>query len=329
MWFSELMSRELYRELGYSSIHQYASEALGFSSGKTYQFIRLARQLEKLPAVKESLAAGEVSWTKARTIAGVASAKTAGAWVEIAKNSTSRQLEQKVKRAKTRASAQARASGQLELVPTVDELPAGDPTLTLRVDFTPEQFARCEAQLEKLRKSGKRGSRADLILEALEALLHAESNPETETSATDSLPAEKCTRVQPASPYQIIVRKCPDCGEGHVQTSRGEQPLSPAALEAIECDARVWAQDQRNQAAIPPSVRLQVLSRDGFRCRSKGCTNTRFLEIHHRKPRVAGGSNEPDNLISMCASCHRLLHEKAPPPLRSTGSRQRPRRADR
>ena len=32
LWFSEMEERKLYLNLGFSSIHQYASEALGFSS---------------------------------------------------------------------------------------------------------------------------------------------------------------------------------------------------------------------------------------------------------------------------------------------------------
>jgi predicted HNH restriction endonuclease len=42
----------------------------------------------------------------------------------------------------------------------------------------------------------------------------------------------------------------------------------------------------------------------------KGCGQTRFLEVHHLMPRAAGGKNSADNLITLCASCHRLLHER-------------------
>ena len=48
LWFGEIMQRELYFELGHSSIQQYAAQGLGFSRSKTYQFIRLAGDL--LPA---------------------------------------------------------------------------------------------------------------------------------------------------------------------------------------------------------------------------------------------------------------------------------------
>ena len=48
-WFSEVLRRKLFRELGYASIHAYGSEALGFSRSKTYHFIRLCESFESLP----------------------------------------------------------------------------------------------------------------------------------------------------------------------------------------------------------------------------------------------------------------------------------------
>ena len=44
--FADIMKRRLYRDLGYSSIHHYAAEALGFSPSKTSQFILLAASLD-------------------------------------------------------------------------------------------------------------------------------------------------------------------------------------------------------------------------------------------------------------------------------------------
>ncbi|MCP4574657.1 MAG: HNH endonuclease, partial [bacterium] len=45
-------------------------------------------------------------------------------------------------------------------------------------------------------------------------------------------------------------------------------------------------------------------------CQSPGCDRTHFLEVHHRTPRAKGGTHDPANLVTLCASCHRLHHEK-------------------
>ena len=110
LWFSEVLRRKLYRELGHASIHDYASQALGFSQSKTYQFIKLSGSLESLPKLRQAILTGDVTWTKARGIVGVATAKTEEDWVEKAKTSSRRELEQKVAETKRRATA-VRKSG--------------------------------------------------------------------------------------------------------------------------------------------------------------------------------------------------------------------------
>jgi Holliday junction resolvasome RuvABC DNA-binding subunit len=52
-----------------------------------------------------------------------------------------------------------------------------------------------------------------------------------------------------------------------------------------------------------------VLRRDRNRCAVDGCRNHRFLDVHHIRPRSEVGNNhDPDYLISICGSHHRLTH---------------------
>ena len=111
LWFSEVKRRELYRDLGFGSLQHYASEALGFSDGKVYQFLRLADSLEKLPNLREAMVSGEIGWTKARTVASVATPRTEARWVREAKRSSRRQLEQAVQQIKQRAAVVAQGKG--------------------------------------------------------------------------------------------------------------------------------------------------------------------------------------------------------------------------
>ncbi|MCP4573118.1 MAG: HNH endonuclease [bacterium] len=78
----------------------------------------------------------------------------------------------------------------------------------------------------------------------------------------------------------------------------------------MRCDAVVCKQGERAKATIPPRTRREVLSRDGHRCRAPGCIRTHFLEVHHKTSRARGGTHDPSNLITLCAACHRLHHEK-------------------
>ena len=94
-----------------------------------------------------------------------------------------------------------------------------------------------------------------------------------------------------------------------VPTGSGERVLSRAETERLRCDAVVSQLGKRNTTTIPPRMRREVLARDRHRCRAPGCGRTRFLEVHHIVPRSNGGGHEPENLMTLCGSCHRFLHE--------------------
>ncbi len=50
----------------------------------------------------------------------------------------------------------------------------------------------------------------------------------------------------------------------------------------------------------------QVLERDGWRCQRCGCPGE--LQVHHINPRSRLGDDAEGNLITLCTSCHRLMH---------------------
>ena len=103
LWFTDILQRNLYRELGYSSIQAYAGEALGFSPSKTSQFLRLAETLEALPLMKAAAATGEIPWTKLREVARVATPASEREWVAEARCSSRRALAAKVTQVKEQA----------------------------------------------------------------------------------------------------------------------------------------------------------------------------------------------------------------------------------
>jgi len=52
----------------------------------------------------------------------------------------------------------------------------------------------------------------------------------------------------------------------------------------------------------------QVLERDGWRCQV--CGSMQNLQVHHLKLRSQSGSDEEQNLITLCAQCHERAHRK-------------------
>lgn len=59
-------------------------------------------------------------------------------------------------------------------------------------------------------------------------------------------------------------------------------------------------------ANIPNTTRRKVYQRDGWRCAL--CDSTDGIQIHHVEPRSVGGSDFPENLITLCWRCHAEAH---------------------
>lgn len=57
---------------------------------------------------------------------------------------------------------------------------------------------------------------------------------------------------------------------------------------------------------IPNETRRLVYKRDGYQCATCSCQHA--LQIHHVVPRSAGGSDFPENLITLCWKCHAVAH---------------------
>ena len=118
------------------------------------------------------------------------------------------------------------------------------------------------------------------------------------------------SRRREGPPFQIHLHRCPDCERTFVATGRGDLAVGRATAERAGCDARISHLGEPNTSAISRRTRRQVLARDHHRCRRPGCTSTLFLEVHHVIPRARGGGNGAENLVTLCAGCHQLLHEK-------------------
>lgn len=292
LWFGEILTRKLYRELGYSSINQYAKVELGFSASRIGDFLSLCRKLEKLPKVKAEVASGKLGYTKARVLVTVTDETNEAAWLKVAQDHSRRELERQVKRAKMAAAEVA--SGQTSLLPVAPSRPAAVVPVRVSMEMTPGQFARYQALWERIgKRGGVSGDRVEALLEVMAGFADG-------TSPRGELPGG----ARP--PVQVHVHRFPDCEKASVAASRGELELGEAEAETVQCDCQVSTDGGRNVASIPPRVRRKVPVPDLYRCQRPGCGHTGYLEVHHKVPRAKGGTNEEENLVTLCGGCHRV-----------------------
>ncbi len=89
-------------------------------------------------------------------------------------------------------------------------------------------------------------------------------------------------------------------------------PTLPAGVYVLERDEQAPAHDRH----IPEIVRREVMQRDNWSCRWRGCgwphgfpaQDHRFLEAHHRIRHADRGPNTPENLVTLCNLHHDETH---------------------
>ncbi|MBB4836974.1 hypothetical protein HNP52_000025 [Sphingomonas kyeonggiensis] len=97
-----------------------------------------------------------------------------------------------------------------------------------------------------------------------------------------------------------------------VVTRTSGDPSLPVGVYVLMRDEQAPAHDRH----IPEIVRREVMRRDNWSCRWKGCgwphgfpeTDHRYLEAHHIKQHAHGGANTADNLVTLCNLHHDETH---------------------
>ena len=102
----------------------------------------------------------------------------------------------------------------------------------------------------------------------------------------------------------IIVKEkalCVYCGKKFNRKSRNHFYCSR------ECN--INDRELKQPTAIEWQVlREYVLERDNYKCSKCGSDNQ--LQMHHIVPLMLGGSNETENIITLCSKCHGNIHAK-------------------
>ena len=98
-------------ELGFANLGHYLGERAGMSRRAVEQRVWLEKRMEELPQLRHALGRGEVSYEKARLVAGVADFDSVNGWIRRAAGMTCAELERAVGAAED---AQACARGRLE-----------------------------------------------------------------------------------------------------------------------------------------------------------------------------------------------------------------------
>ena len=271
---------------GALSCAPWLSWAHGIDTHTAREKVRVARALTELPLLSDALAKGELGYSKVRALTRIATVGNKADLLNIGLHGTAQHVVKFVRlyRRAKRAEETERADAQHEsrgLTFWHDD----DGTVVLHGRFPPEMGAR--------------------ILSALDAAMaaHAAEQPATgwdnEGLAPEDVPA----------------------GTSRQDTSQAGAATDASARVPVTAnhrkDAQVFLTDvprgtfirgPSRTRSIPPAVRRALANRDRG-CRFPGCPATHRLHGHHVKHWANGGETSLDNLILLCPTHHRLVHE--------------------
>lgn len=307
----------------------------GIDMGAAREKVRVAHALEQLPAIGDAMGRGELSYSKVRALTRVADPATEQLLLTIALHGTAHHVETVVRQFRrvqeaAEATREERQQANRRLTYSYDE----DGSLVIKVRLPAETGAivlsALEAAISDLPMADADSPGFDVSAETSGASLatFADDKPSYTARRADALGllAESYLKHGPAAlnggeRHHIVVHVDAEtlCAKVSGRCELDDGPAVPVETgRRLSCDASVVRILEgsdgepldvgRKTRTIPPALRRALKSRDQG-CVFPGCTHKRYVDGHHIQHWADGGETRLSNLVSLCRTHHRAVHE--------------------
>ncbi|MGZ3722423.1 MAG: HNH endonuclease [Bdellovibrionales bacterium] len=260
------------KALGIPSMFQYAMDYLNVTKSTAYGLITVARKSREIPELRKALAQQKLSVAKASRIVAHLDNKNAKEMIEFAIGHTFDEIDYEV----ARRNPKAKKPDKVKVL-TEDQF---EITLTVSKETIVE-------------------------LRRIQSLLAQKGKPATLSDA-----------VSASTPYFLSAEDPVKKAERHAKRAeKAEGPKSETPHRNDElCAHRVQKLTLKERIPLTAGERHAVILRDKGRCTHKNhagkrCNSDRWVDIHHIIEVSKGGTNHPDNLITLCSFHHDLVHQ--------------------
>lgn len=318
-------------------------------TGTAREKLRIAHALKELPLISEAFAAGNLSYSKVRVMTRLATVDNDEDLIRMARRMTVRHLSehcQQRSNAQQASTAVARAAQNSRAFRVWHDAAKG--TMHFSIELPVEEGELVEKAVEKAagRLSTEMGTtqlasvaeetswgsiQADAVVDVMRGFLcdvnsvdvcdkvstPAESIDSESTSKSKSMPRSTADNhlvmihvdksallklkharenssdnMSPQYPIETVRRLCCDGSIASIIENDNGEPLSVG----------------RKVSTVTTAIRRALWSRDGG-CAFPGCGHTRFVDAHHIRHWADGGDTSLENLVLLCLSHHKLVHE--------------------
>jgi hypothetical protein len=290
-----IRNRRLWKDMMFCSFPHYVSERLGISSRVAQRLIRLDRCCGYHPPLEDAYQRGELSVLKAELLLRVFFAvrvddNARRAWVEYAKRATFQRLTEAAQWAERESQVRGREWQSSSCFPPRD------------VDDLRPSIGREDGDTEQ-----DGGGSPMFVVE------------DEDSSDADRFELLEILGLRPRS--ELDLGDPAGCSRA-IWMTEGERGVFERAFAVVRLirgpDWPHWAclndlldhflhvYDAKEFRAM--REKYPLFDRDGWRCQVPGCGAQEVLHLHHIVFRSHGGSDEPDNLVTLCDFHHLALH---------------------
>lgn len=243
----EIWDTRAFKELGYSSLHEYCVLALKLTDSQAYAFTSVLKKSQEVPELKAAVQKGELSLNAARKIVSVISPETQSIWIEKAKTLRQRELEKEI----------VKTHPESKVISRIKPITEDKRELRVLIDKELEKMIERIQDLES-----QRNKKAATLEETLIAMA--------------KLFLEKKDPIKKA---QRLNKKLHERIEKNLNSTPG---LTAAPSKSFNSPNTPKFSARRK---IPETILRQVHLRDKGQCQASKCNHKRWLEVHHVKPR--------------------------------------------
>ena len=332
-------------EDGHSSCVAWLIEKCGVSRPTAKEKLRVAKELDRRPALAEAFVAGDLSYANARAVSRY-DGKNAGVEAELiasASRLTNAELEKAVRYARGLADQERSPKDRFDSRGVSRSDSIGGGLTRVYVDCLPEDAERLfnilDAYLDHVRKQAKTDSgnplasadsgnprveesdepspedpaaRRSIVQRRYDALIDLLEHAAAHHHEQGHIDIERTT-IGVTVDYDTLLDRAP----GRIDLESGV-PLTGEAARRLACDAAVHRIIVKGQSQVldigeksrnwPTPMRRAIASRHNHMCAIKGC-GRRIHQIHHVIHWGHDGPTEVNNGVPLCYTHHHYVHE--------------------
>lgn len=302
------IKKKFYAQLGYSSVMGWLIKNHGYPKNSAYRRIEAAKLVTSVPSAIEKLEAGKVNLSTLAT------------------------LQSAIRREEARTSVKLEASRRDELFKLIENKTEEQTERLVAIEF-PEII---KDKVESVKPVSATETRMNLIFNAkqmalLERVKEITGHSHFNASWSELVivmakefvkqmdPVQKAERsiIRAEAKLEKVARREENCDRrGEVAAwTKGSKAKREDGKERVSQEKGTGAVPQSKESSVSPKLRAVIIYRDGSRCtfvdpiKKLRCDCRSLLEVDHVIPRALGGTNEPDNLRTLCRTHNQLAAE--------------------